>query len=490
MIANYLAFDLGAESGRAILGRLESGILRVEEVHRFANHPIHQGASLRWDVAKQFAEMERALAAPLPELAGVGVDTWGVDYALLDADGKLVENPYHYRDARTDHIMDAVFERVSRERIYAVTGIQFLRINSLFQLFAACRMTPEAVERAHSLVMIPDLLNYWLTGNLCSEYSDASTSQLIDARSRTWATGLMQELGLPPRLFQRLVEPGATVGRLANGTPVIAPACHDTGSAVAAIPLAPDTAYLSSGTWSLLGAEVAEPVITDRARDLNFTNEGGVCGTVRLLKNIGGLWLLQSCRNCWKESGREFSYEELLAAAGDPGHAFGAFFDPDYEAFSRPENMVAAIEEYCARSGQTAPSDPAAMTRAILENLAFKYRMTLESLEEITGKRFREIRIVGGGSRNRLLNQFTANATGRAVIAGPAEATALGNMVMQMVATGAVSSLAEGRAVIDRSFPADRFEPADAGSWEAQYERFRNHMDNSDVSTSRVSSAT
>jgi rhamnulokinase len=285
----------------------------------------------------------------------------------------------------------------------------------------------------------------------------------------------MDELGLPTRLFQELVEPGAEIGRLPRGTPVIAPASHDTGSAVAAIPLGPDSAYLSSGTWSLLGAEIAQPVITPRARDLNFTNEGGVCGTVRLLKNIGGLWLLQSCRQCWKAAGNEFSYDQLLDAASGEGHAFRAFFDPDYDEFLRTENMVSAIGAYCKATEQAAPADPAAMTRAILENLAFKYRLTLDSLEEIAGKRFREIRIVGGGSRNRLLNQFTANATGRTVVAGPAEATALGNVVMQMLATGAVSSLAEGRAVIDRSFPAERFEPADADVWETQYARFRDY---------------
>jgi rhamnulokinase len=488
MTRNYLAFDLGAESGRAILGRFHSGVLTLEEIHRFPNEPLRESGTLRWNVSSLWNEIQRALAAPLPDLAALGVDTWGVDYALIGNDGKLVENPYHYRDARTDDIMETVFETVSRERIYSVTGIQFIRINSLYQLFAARRTAREPVDKARALVMIPDLFNYWLTGRLCCEYTDATTTQLIDARTRTWAAGLMEELDIPSRLFQPIAEPGAEIGRLRNGTPVIAPACHDTGSAVAAIPLARDTAYLSSGTWSLLGAEVSEPVITPKARDLNFTNEGGVCGTVRLLKNIGGLWLLQSCRHCWNAAGQDFTYDELLAAAGEERFAFQSFFDPDYPAFSRPDNMLKAISSYCADTGQRAPDEAAAMTRAILENLAFKYRMTLDALEEITGARFREIRIVGGGSRNRLLNQFTADATGRPVIAGPVEATALGNIVMQMLATGAVNSLAEGRSVVDRSFPAERFEPVAADRWDEQYRRFQQYIDF--TSASRVSTAT
>jgi rhamnulokinase len=487
MTANYLAFDLGAESGRAILGRLQSGVLTVEEVHRFPNQPLRENGSLRWNVNQLWAEMQRALAGPLPELAGAGVDAWGCDYALLGAGGKLVENPYHYRDGRTQGVMEEICAKIGRDHIYSVTGIQFLTFNSLFQLYAAARQSPDSIAKAHALVTIPDLLNYWLTGRLCCEYTNASTTQMVDARTRSWATGLLEELDLPARLLQELVEPGATIGKLANGTPVIAPACHDTGSAVAAIPLSDSTAYLSSGTWSLLGAEVSQPVITPKARDLNFTNEGGVCNTVRLLKNIGGLWLLQSCRNRWKAEGHEFSYDDLLAEANDERLAFRTFFDPDYRGFFGPENMVAAIGEYCTGSDQAPPANAPAMTRAILENLAFKYRMTLESLEEITGKRFSEIRIVGGGSRNRLLNQFTANATGRTVIAGPVEATALGNIVMQMLATGAVSSLAEGRAVIDRSFPAQRFEPTDPDRWDAQYARFGHYMEFSNIA--RVTSA-
>jgi rhamnulokinase len=288
----------------------------------------------------------------------------------------------------------------------------------------------------------------------------------------------MEELGLPSRLFLPIAQPGSEIGRLAGpasgthkGVPVIAPACHDTGSAVAAIAMSPESAFLSSGTWSLLGAEVSEPVITPRSRDLNFTNEGGVCGTIRLLKNIAGLWLLQSCVRCWSAAGQNFSYEELLDAAGREA-ALMALVDPDDPAFLNPENMPRAIDEYCAKTGQPAPQSPPAYARAILESLALKYRVVLESLEEITERRFREIRIIGGGSRNRVLNQFTADATGRTVIAGPVEATALGNIAMQMLATGAASSLAQARAVVERSFPTERFEPS-THRWDDAYRRFR-----------------
>jgi rhamnulokinase len=499
---DYLAFDLGAESGRAMLGSLRSGMVELNEIHRFPNTPIHQNGSLRWDIHRLWAEMQQALALAPQGLQSIGVDTWGVDFALMGAGGKLLENPYHYRDHRTDGMMDAVFERVSRERIYEITGVQFLPFNTLFQLYAACRTTPGLIEQSEFLLTIPDLLNYWLTagkagpdgrapergrarpdrrasGPRFTEYTIATTTQLVDANTRGWAVPMMEELGLPSRLFLPIVQPGTEIGRLKHdvsgtlaGVPVIAPACHDTGSAVAAIAMSPESAFLSSGTWSLLGAEVTEPVITARARDLNFTNEGGVCGTIRLLKNIAGLWLLQSCMRCWSTSGQSFSYEELLDAVGrEP--VLTALVDPDDPSFLNPENMPRAIGEYCAKTGQSAPRSPAAYARAILESLALKYRVVLESLEEITERRFKEIRIIGGGSLNRMLNQFTADATGRTVIAGPVEATALGNIAMQMLATGEAATLAEARGVIERSFPTERFEAGSSGGWDEAYQRFR-----------------
>ena len=485
MSAHFLAFDLGAESGRAMLGTLDRGVLAVREIHRFANEPVLLNGSLQWDILHLWQEMRRALERSAgTRLESVGVDSWGVDYALIGERGNLLENPYHYRDSRTSGVMDAVFERVSREKIYAITGIQFLPINTIYQLYAACRATPGLVDAARALMTIPDLLNYWLTGALTSEYTVATTTQFIDARTRTWATGMLDEIGLPTRLLQPLVQPGTRIGRLQAsvsgthaGTSVVAPACHDTASAVASVSASGNTAFLSSGTWSLLGSELGEPVITSRALALNFTNEGGVCGTTRLLKNIGGLWLLQSCRRHWQSQGRDLPYDALVAGADDERLAFRSLIDPDSPRFLNPANMPATIAEYCRTTSQPEPDDPAALTRAILESLAFKYRTVLESLEELTGRRFDEIRMVGGGSRNRLLKQWTADATGRTVTAGPAEATALGNIGLQMLATGAVGSLAETRAVIDRSFPVERFEPVAADRWDLQYRRFQDYVE-------------
>lgn len=476
----FVAIDLGAESGRALVGELQGGVLTLREACRFANEPVRSHGSLQWDILRLWLEITRALdGIAAQRVDSVGVDAWGCDFALLGEHGTLLENPYCYRDARTDGIMGTVFTRVARERIYSVTGIQFLPFNTLFQLVAACRATPRLVGSATALAMIPDLLNYWLTGRLVSEYTIASTTQMIDARTRSWATDLLADAGVPATLLPQIVEPGTMLGPVIRaacarmeGTPVVAPACHDTGSAVASVAARGETAFLSSGTWSLLGTEVDAPVITDRGRELNFTNEGGVCGTTRLLKNIAGLWPLQACRREWAASGQELAYDALLTAAeGAP--PFASLFDPDDARFFHPASMREAIAEFCRESGQRLPQGPPDYSRAILESLALKYRVVLESLEELARNRFTAIRIVGGGSRNRLLNQFTADATGRTVLAGPVEATALGNIAMQMLATGAVSSIAESRRVIERSFAVERFEPQDADRWDAHYGLFR-----------------
>ena len=482
----FLAFDLGAESGRAIVGQLRGGVLALDEIRRFANGPIRQNGSLYWDVLRLWSEITEALqAASDIRLASVAVDGWGVDYALIGERGNLLENPYHYRDLRNEGMMDAVFERVSRERIYSVTGIQFLQINTLFQFYAACRLTPKVVDAAHALVTVPDLFNYWLGGRLCSEYTIATTTQFVDARTRTWARRLLDEIGLPTQLLAEIVQPGTPIGALRKdiaapraGTPVVAPACHDTGSAVASVAAGGATAFLSSGTWSLLGTEMDAPVITAQARDMNFTNEGGVAGTIRLLKNIGGLWLLQACRRSWMAAGaRSVEYEDLMAAAADERLAFISLIDPDHHAFLNPLNMPAQIAAFCRQTAQPEPPDPPAFVRAILESLALKYRVVLEQLETLTGRRVEEIRVVGGGARNRLLNQFTADATGRTVVAGPIEATALGNIALQMIATGAVGSIADARAVIERSFPVERYIPANTDRWDAQYRRFVDYVE-------------
>ncbi len=438
----YLAFDLGAQSGRAVLAHLQSGILTTEEVHRFPNEPVDYGGSLHWDVPRLWLELRNALSRlGEVELAGIGVDAWGVDYALLGERGDLLENPYHYRDRRTEGIMEDVLRTVSKEEIYNATGIQFMPINTLYQLVAAQRRTPKLLAAAKYLLTIPDLFNYWLTGNATCEFTNATTTQMVDPVKRTWATNLMQRLELPANLPGPIVEPGSILGTLLPeitchssyaGATVIAPACHDTGSAVAAISARDGTAFLSSGTWSLLGTELDYPVITPEALRLNFTNEGGVNGTTRLLKNVMGLWMLQGCRQSWTARGFSYEYLELIElAARQP--SFRHLVDPDDESFLRPSDMLASIDKFCTRTHQPIPKEPGAYVRAVLESLAFKYRLVLRNLEQVTGKQIEQIRIIGGGSKNRFLNQLTANATGKRVLAGPAEATALGNIAVQIL---------------------------------------------------------
>ena len=482
----YLAFDFGAESGRAVLGHLQAGILTTEEVHRFPNEPVEYGGSLHWDVPRLWLEVRKALTVlEEMELAGIGVDAWGVDYALIGERGELLQNPYHYRDRRTEDIMADVFQRVSKEEIYAATGIQFMPINTIYQLFAALRETPSIIAAAKQLVTIPDLFNYWLTGNGVCEFTNATTTQLVDPFLRTWANELMQKVGLRPELPASIVEPGTIIGTLRpflarnsswSRTPVIAPACHDTGSAVAAITARDGTAFLSSGTWSLIGTELDAPVVTPQALKLNFTNEGGVNGTTRLLKNVMGLWMLQGCRNWWGTQGQTADYRDLVElAASEP--AFTQLVDPDDQCFLRATNMPAAIDDFCRKTNQPAPASPGAYVRCILESLALKYRAVLRSLEQLCGKRIEQIRVIGGGSKNRLLNQFTADANGLRVVAGPAEATALGNVGVQMLATGTAGSLKEVRAIVDRSFPTEVFHPIDPTRWDEQAKRFQHYSE-------------
>ena len=482
----YLAFDFGAESGRAVLAHLQSGILTTEEVHRFPNEPVEYGGSLHWDVARLWFEVRKALAGlEEVELAGIGVDTWGVDYALLGERGELLQNPYHYRDRRTEGVMEEVLRKVPKEEIYRATGIQFMPINTLYQLFAEYRDNPKVVGAAKHLLTIPDLFNFWLTGNAVCEFTNATTTQMADPVKRTWATSLMQRLDLPSDLPSPIVEPGSIIGTLLPGiarnsslagTTVIAPACHDTGSAVAAISARDGTAFLSSGTWSLVGTELDAPVITSDALRMNFTNEGGVNGTTRLLKNVMGLWMLQSCRQSWSAHGSSYDYRELMELASrEP--SFRHLVDPDDESFLRPPDMPAAINNFCSRTHQPSPQNPGGYVRTILESLAFKYRLVLRNLEQVSGKHIDQIRIIGGGSKNRLLNQLTADATGKRVLAGPAEATALGNVAMQILATGGASSLQEVRAMVDRSFPTEIFEPLETDKWDQHAERFEHYCE-------------
>jgi rhamnulokinase len=478
----YLAFDLGAESGRALLGRFDSAVLSVDEIHRFANEPVRYNGELHWDVARLWWEMQKAMSVAAAnnaaQLDGIGLDTWGVDYALLGEAGALLENPYHYRDSRTEGMLERVFSLVPRSEVFARTGIQIMPINTLYQVYAARLKTPRLLELGRRLVNMPDLFNFWLTGMIVSEFTIATTTQYYDPRQGRWSTELFSKLGLPTHLLAPLVQPGTVIGPLLPGVgrevgisqcPVIAPACHDTGSAFAAA--GGPWAFISSGTWSLLGTEVKAPVINSEAERLNFTNEGGVCGTFRLLKNIAGLWLLQRCRRDWQLKGQEYSYAELCDLARSKP-AFRSLIDTDHELFVRPEAMTEAIDRFCTLTAQPLPQDPPAYTRAVLESLALKYRVTLDHLERLTGVRYDEIHIVGGGSQNTLLNQFAAEATGRRVVAGPVEATALGNLGMQMLATGAVTSLSEVRRVIAHSYPVGVYEPTEADRWQEALRRF------------------
>jgi rhamnulokinase len=482
----YLAFDFGAESGRAVLAHLHSGVITTEEVDRFANEPVEYGGSLHWDIPKLWLEIRKTLSRLQEvELSGIGVDAWGVDYALLGEHGELLLNPYHYRDKRTDGVMELAFEKVSRKEIYGETGIQFMPINTLYQLFAAKRDSPDLLRAARTLLMIPDLFHYWLTGNAVCEFTNATTTQMVNAEKRAWSRDLMERLELPVDLPAGIVEPGTQVGalleevtssRTLRGTPVIAPATHDTGSAVAAVVAREGTAFISSGTWSLLGTELDVPLITDEALRLNFTNEGGVCGTTRFLKNVMGLWMLQCCRSSWNSRGQVYEYRELMELASREAD-FEQLVDPDDESFLHPDDMPKAIDDFCARTQQSAPKTPGAYARTVLESLAFKYRQVIGDLERLTRKPIHQIRIIGGGSKNHLLNQFAADATGRRVLAGPAEATALGNVAMQILATGAASSLSEARAMIDRSFPTETFEPRETDKWERHVARFQHYTE-------------
>lgn len=484
--AKFVALDLGAESGRAMVASFDGAQIQLEEAHRFPNVPVRVLGNLHWDALRLFDELRQGLGQIAREhrgeIRGIGLDTWGVDFALLGRDDELLGNPFHYRDARTQGIMEQVFERVPREQVFAQTGIQFLEINSLYQLYAMRLQNTPALEHAHTFLMMPDLFNFWLTGSKACEFTDATTTQVYDPRARNWAYPLLNALDIPTAMFPQVISPGTVLGPLhktladelgLNGVAVIAPACHDTGSAVAGAPLENEnTAWLSSGTWSILGAVVPEPVINAKSLEYNFTNEGGVNNTFRLCKNVMGLWILQECRREWMRQGQEVSYADLVAQA-EHAPALRSLIDPDDDLFFRPGDMPARIAEFCKRTNQPVPETSGEFTRCALESLALKYRFQLERLETLLGRQLEGVHILGGGSQNTLLCQFTADATGKVVNAGPVEATTLGNVVMQMLALGQISSLEQGRQVIRDSFALKRYEPRDPAIWQDAYERFK-----------------
>jgi rhamnulokinase len=483
-----LAFDLGAESGRGVLGLFEEDRLRLEVVHRFPNGPVRTLDTLHWDVLRLHGEMLNGVRRAATEHGGVdsiGVDTWGVDFGLLGRGGTLLGNPRHYRDPHTETILDEAFARVPPWEIFRQTGIQFMRFNTLFQLLALQRDRSPLLDAAETMLLMPDLFHYWFTGVKVNEFTNASTAQMYDPNGRGWAYDLVRAFGLPDRILGSIVPPGTVLGPLRaslaeetglSPVPVIAPASHDTGSAVAAVPAQGTSwAYISSGTWSLMGVEIPAPLIDDQVRECNFTNEGGVGGTIRFLKNIMGLWLVQECRRAWERAGRSYSYDELtrLAEAAPP---FVSIINPDDPSFLLPPNMPAALAEFCRRTGQPALADPGAVVRCALEGLAFRYRWVLDRLEELNGRRFDVIHVVGGGSQNALLCQFAADACNRPVLAGPVEATAIGNVLVQAIGLGLLGSLAEGRELVRRSFEVRPFTPRDPDRWQEPYARFLKYL--------------
>lgn len=467
MTRHFLALDLGAESGRAILAQLHQGRLELRELHRFSNTPVELPAGLYWDTLRLFHEIcegIRIAAKAGVDLDGIAVDTWGVDFALLGEGGELLDNPRHYRDRRTCGVPERVFRTVSRDDIFRQTGVQFMNINSLYQLCALKQESPALLEAASKLLFMPDLFNYFLTGACASERTIASTSQFYDPVKHCFATDMLRQLDIDASFLCELTDPGMELGALlphisnAN-TRVYAAGSHDTASAVAATPIhdARNSCYISSGTWSLMGVELDQPLIDDASLAANFTNEVGVERRIRFLKNIPGLWIVQECRRAWGRAGQDLSYADLMemAAAAKPSATL-----IDVDEFTSPGDYPEQICEYCRKTEQRVPQNPGETVRVILQSLAARYGDVLASLETLTGRSIDVIHIVGGGSRNQLLNQLTANATGRRVIAGPAEATAAGNALGQALATGDIDTLEEIRAVVRRSFALQEYFPA------------------------------
>ncbi|GLV56086.1 L-fuculose kinase [Dictyobacter sp. S3.2.2.5] len=480
-----LAFDLGASSGRAVVGQLDADKLTIIDTHRFPNEPVHVLQHMHWDILRLLHEIKQGLIQTRlqghTDIESMGIDTWGVDFGLLNAQGELLGNPYHYRDGHTSSIMEQVFQQIPQAEIFQRTGIQFISFNTIYQLAALQSSSSLLLGQAETLLLIPELLRYFLTGQRLSEWTIASTTQLCSPITRNWDMDLLQKLDIPTQLFQSPVSPGTLAGTLLPaissevGLPslqVVAVAEHDTASAVVAVPATTsDFAYLSSGTWSLLGTEISSPILSAQALQANVTNEGGINQTIRLLKNVTGLWLLQECRRIWKNEGLQFTFadEEKLTADAP---AFRSFINPDHPMFMSPAHMPRQIQAYCQQTEQQVPQTAGEIIRCILESLALRYRYVLELIENLVQKRFSGLHVVGGGSQNTLLCQYTANALGRTVWAGPVEATAIGNLLVQYIALGHLVNLQQARFLVRQSFPIHTYEPLEVAHWEAAYTRF------------------
>lgn len=471
-----------------MLGVVSADKLSLKEVHRFANGPIEVDGTLRWDIDRLMTEIKTGIGKATKEaggeVAGIGVDSWGVDFGLLDENGKLIEKTYHYRDSRTNGMMDKAFEMMPKRDIYEHTGLQFMQFNTMYQLLAMRLANSPSLAKAKQLIMIADLVSCFLSGQVYAEYTLASTSQLMDMRTGQWSQAIFEGLDLPLDIMPRIVQPGTAVGELTENIakkidcvqiPVIAVGSHDTASAVAAVPADEKTkwSYLSSGTWSLIGVEVPKAIVNDKTYEVPFTNEGGVERTIRLLKNIMGLWLIQECRRQWQQEGQDLSYPELTAMA-EKARPFAATIDVDQDSFIAPGEMPRRINEYMTGTGQKPIADKGQLVRTVLEGLALKYRAILEKLEDVTGTTIDCLHIVGGGTQNELLNQFAANATGKKVITGPIEATAMGNILMQAIATNHIESLAEARKLVRKSVQLKEYQPRETSLWQEQYKKTKN----------------
>jgi rhamnulokinase len=484
----YLGVDLGAESGRVMAGLWDGKKMQLEEMHRFPNGGTAIADSLRWNTLGLWGEIQTGLTVAAKRfgksVVSVGVDTWGVDFALLSKSGELLGLPFHYRDARTRGMLQKVLARVPREEIFAATGLQFMEINTLFQLLALQRSSPEVLDAAETLLLMPDFLHFCLSGARVCEFTVATTSQCVNPKKRAWATDLLQKLGLPTKIFPDIVPPGTHIGQLRPGLAertglgpiaVVAPAAHDTGSAVAGVPTKntgkPNWAYLSSGTWSLLGVEVQDALLSPRVLELNVTNEGGVDGTYRLLKNIMGLWLVQQCRRAFAEKGREFSYEQLAQMAAESA-PFRSLVNPNNDRFLNPPDMPKAIQDFCRETGQPIPETEGQFARCIFESLALTYATVLNGLEELTGTKIEVVHVVGGGARNKVLNPFTASACGRPVVTGPVEATVLGNLLVQARSHGEIHSLSDIRSAVRESSEVVQYDPDNGAAWQDARGRF------------------
>ncbi len=483
----YIAVDLGAESGRVMLGTISTEKLELEEINRFGNGPVEQEGSLRWDFNRLFSNIKdgiaKAFKAADGRICGIGVDSWGVDFGLIDENGALIENPCHYRDSRTDKMMDKAFGIMGKRELYDNSGIQFMQINTIYQLLSLSLSRPDVLKKAEKLIFMADLVSYFLCGEAFAEYSLASTSQLMDMSTKQWSKTIFDRFSLPMELMCKVVAPGTVVGKLKNElarefgcepVDVIAVGSHDTASAIAAVPASEKNwAYLSSGTWSLMGIEISDAAINDETYKYQFTNEGGVADTIRLLKNIMGLWIVQGCRRQWQSEGDDLSYSQMTKMAGD-AEPFKGFINPNDNLFFAPGDVPERINKYLIDNGWCAVDEKGQIVRIVLESLALNYRWVIEKLEEISGGGIDVLHIVGGGIQNELLCQFAANSTGKKIITGPIEATASGNIIMQAIANGQIESLQKAREVIASSFELKSYLPRDTKVWSEQYKRIEN----------------